>query len=267
MKYRMKITLLLAVIGGIFLAFVYVNPYTGSILLSEFVLQLSGSRGEFALGNSLSELLDFSMRMLPGYIFCAFIGTELYQSFCTASVYIFSRHPSRLGWYVKEVWGVLSAAALFMVFQCIVALITTFVRYDVIVDGAGVGLMIYHLVIYISWLFSVAMLINLLAIHLGGEAAYISVIGGHLVLVALLFFLNDDSLPILRCVNPVSHLVIAWHKSTSELLNSVLNTAYQNLYLEGTLSFMLLISVIVTVAEGVVIKKHDLLISNMETGG
>lgn len=37
--------ILLAVAGGIFLSIMYVNPYNGSITLSELVLQLSGSRG------------------------------------------------------------------------------------------------------------------------------------------------------------------------------------------------------------------------------
>ena len=65
----------ISVLGGIFLSFMYVNPFGESITLSETILQLSGSRGEFPLGTSATELMAFLMRMFPSYIFIMIYGT------------------------------------------------------------------------------------------------------------------------------------------------------------------------------------------------
>ena len=91
-KYQNGSIYLLAVMAGIFLSISYVNPYEGKIFLSELVLQLSGSRGEFVLNykNAL-ELVEVAMRLLPCVIMEVFLGIALYWHFCTASVYVFSR--------------------------------------------------------------------------------------------------------------------------------------------------------------------------------
>ena len=267
MKQYMKIILLVGVLGGIYQAFAYINPYSGTIQLSELVLQLSGSRGEFSLGNSLTELLDFSMRMLPGFIFSAFVGTELYRHFCTASVYVFSRHPHRLMWYSKEVMVILKSVALVQVIQIGTAIAVTECRYQVIFDAAGIGLLIYHFAIHSLWLFLSTLLINLLAIYIGSDSAYITVIGGQIALITVLTFAKEDTSPIIRIANPISHLVIGWHGSNNALYSQVLRTAYQHLNLNDSLCLMVLLSILIMVIGGVIIKKHDLLISNLEMEG
>ena len=75
---------MLAVMGGIMLAIGYVNPYAGIISLSELILQLSGSRGDLALGFSINELLSFVMHMIPDFVFEICFGTIIYQHLCTA---------------------------------------------------------------------------------------------------------------------------------------------------------------------------------------
>ena len=92
MKHKeITFLLLMGFCCGSLLAFTYINPYNGQITLSELILQLSGSRGEFSLGfSSLPELLSFSSKLLPTFLFELYVGTSLYQHFCTASVYIFS---------------------------------------------------------------------------------------------------------------------------------------------------------------------------------
>lgn len=267
MKQYIKLILLIGILGGTFHAFAYINPYSGAIQLSELVLQLSGSRGEFPLGNSLTELLDFSMRMLPGYIFSAFVGTKLYRHFCTASVYVFSRYPHRLTWYSKEVMDVFVSVALFQAIQIGAAIATTIGRYQIIFDGAGIGLLVYHFAIHSLWLFLATLLINLLAIYIGSDSAYLSVIGGQVVLITLLIFVEEDASPFIRAANPISHLVIGWHGSENMLYSEVLRTAYQHLNLNSSLLYMIFISVLIMLIGGAIIKKHDLLISNSETEG
>ena len=53
MKHKeITFLLLMGFCCGSLLAFTYINPYNGQITLSELILQLSGSRGEFSLGFS-----------------------------------------------------------------------------------------------------------------------------------------------------------------------------------------------------------------------
>ena len=50
MKHKeITFLLLMGFCCGSLLAFTYINPYNGQITLSELILQLSGSRGEFSL--------------------------------------------------------------------------------------------------------------------------------------------------------------------------------------------------------------------------
>lgn len=157
-RHHIKSVLIVAALSGALQAVIYVNPYTGTISLSELVLQLSGSRGEFALGVSLHELLGFAMRMVPSYIASAFIGTELYRHYCTASVYVFSRHPNRLSWYAKEVGFIFSSAVVFYIIQLATTIVTTIFRYQIDFDWAGCGLLLYHLAIYTLWLFTMSII-------------------------------------------------------------------------------------------------------------
>ncbi len=89
--------ILLAIPFGVWLSFAYINPYGGTITLSELVLQLSGARGTFALGLNLSELLDLTLRLVPMLVFQALAGTLMYQYYCTASVYVFSQDRTEDG--------------------------------------------------------------------------------------------------------------------------------------------------------------------------
>lgn len=265
MKHHLKIIFLLGILGGVFHAFAYINPYSGNIQLSELVLQMSGSRGMFPLGNSLTELLDFSTRMLPGYIFCAFLGTEIYRHFCTASVYVFSRWPHRLIWYSKEVTVILMSVIVFQVLNIGTTLITTDCRYQIFYDLAGIGLLLYHLAIHSLWLFLTTLLVNLLAIFIGSDHAYLLVIGVQIGLISLMTFLKEDTLPIIRAINPISHLVIGWHSSRNILYSGVLKSTYPFLTLNNSLLLMTVGSVGITFLGAVIIKKHDLVILNLET--
>lgn len=70
-----------AVLCGVLLSLAFVNPYSGQVTLSELVLQLSGSRGDLPLGTSLPELLSFSIKMVPYFLFELYIGVYLYRHF------------------------------------------------------------------------------------------------------------------------------------------------------------------------------------------
>ena len=133
--------LLPAPLLGIWLSLVYINPYGGQITLSELVLQLSGSRGSFPLGLSLTDVLTFSLRLVSTFVFEALAGVTLYRHWCTASVYVFSRIPGRRGWYLRQASGLLLTAALYQALLLAAALCTALLRWEVLFDlrGASAG--------------------------------------------------------------------------------------------------------------------------------
>ena len=96
MKHKeITFLLLMGFCCGSLLAFTYINPYNGQITLSELILQLSGSRGEFSLGfSSLPELLSFSSKLLPTFLFELYVGTSLYP-FPAASMPMPSRRAEQ----------------------------------------------------------------------------------------------------------------------------------------------------------------------------
>ena len=140
--------LLLAIPFGVWLSFSYINPYGGSITLSELVLQLSGARGTFALNLNLNELLDFTLRLVPVLVFQALAGTLMYQYYCTASVYVFSRIERRTAWYRRELGALAVKAFAYLALMLLSALITALVRWHIIWDAAGVRLLLYHFLIW-----------------------------------------------------------------------------------------------------------------------
>lgn len=167
MKYKIHVAIVLALIGGLLLSLAFINPYSGNTTLSELVLQLSGSRGEFPLGTSLPELVSLVMRMIPGYVFEIYFGTVLYRHFCTASIYVFSRYPKRLKWYFNELLTTGGIAFLYQSLLLVTVIFIATLRYQLQIDTAGIILLVYHLLLHMLWLYFITLCVNLLAIRLG----------------------------------------------------------------------------------------------------
>lgn len=257
---------------GIWISLAYINPYSHSITLSQLVLQLSGARGEFVLGTSLHGLLSFTLRLIPCFVFQAIIGTKFYQHFCIASVYIFSRIPNRVRWYTKEIGSIFLVAALYQFVYMLAAITTALVRYRIEFDVLGVQLFYCHLFIYAAWLFFTTLLVNIVAIYRGSSSAFICVVGAQTVSVcvlSLLNFLSDN--PTIQSVflriNPISPLVLCWHARKSSLLVSQIGSPYDGLYVEDSILIMVIICMITVAVGAIIVWRHDLIISNTETGG
>ena len=165
----------MAVLCGALLSLAFVNPHNGQITLAELVLQLSGSRGDLPLGTSLPELLSFSIKMAPYFLFELYIGVYLYRHFCTASVYVFSRTIHRTRWYIKECLKICGAGILYQAALIGTVIVITCCRYDVAWWGGSV--LIAHFVLYGLWLFAMVVLVNILSILLGSEGAFTIVLG------------------------------------------------------------------------------------------
>lgn len=273
MKYRYRLLFLIAVVSGVYLSVMYINPHSGVTLLSEMILQLSGSRGSFVLSFSYSELASFVMRLFPEFIFELYAGIMLYRHFCTASIYIFSRYPHRVRWYIGEVSHLGGAVCIFNILLLAVTILTTASRYGLQIDSAGIELMAYHFLIHSLWIYAMTLAVNLLAIYFGSSTAYALVISVQLVCIVLLNLMDclvkyyDGKLTYDNVIkwNPIAHLVLGWHSSHIENVNQVLTSSYMQVDLKCSLIMFLLFGIIITYIGAFIIKEYDLLVSDLET--
>lgn len=275
-KYGIRLLCSLAIVWGSLLAFIYVNPYSGIIRFSEAVLQLSGSRGEFALGFSLPELVSFAMRMVPYFVFEAYFGIAFYRHFCTASVYVFSRYPHRIKWYMRELACVGAYACLYQVILLGTVILVTSLRYQLQVDGAGIALLLYHFLIYFIWLYAMTVLINLLAVRFGSNMSFFLVLGVQISCITLLGCagiaeqkaeITGKAFVIWLKWNPVSRLVLGWQESGTDAVNAVLSQSFSVLDLNGSVLFCMLLLIVIAFLGALMVSRHDFLISDAEEGG
>lgn len=263
MKYRYGLLFILAAVSGVYLSIFYVNPYNGTIDLSEMILQFSGSRGSFELGFSYEELASFAMHLIPTFLFELYAGIMLYRHFCTASIYVFSRYPHRVKWYLKEVSYLGGTTGAFHIILLLAATVTTVCRFELRIDYAGMLLTTYHFLLYTLWVYIMTLSVNLIAIFFGSSAAYALVVGVQMVCIALLNFMDllvrnsADRLSYEKILiwNPIAHLVLGWRSS------------YMRTDLNASLLLFFLLWAAVTFAGAMIVKKHDILVSDSETGG
>lgn len=265
-KYQNRSILLIAVFGAFFLSIMYVNPYSGTITLSELILQLGGSRGEFALSFSMTELLSFAMRLMPFFVLECYMGIAMYRHFCTASIYVFSRYPNRRKWYWREM---ISVGGEIMIFQGVLLFITILIsmaRYQVVVDKAGIILAVYYYIIYAVWVYKITVIINLAALWLGSSTSYAVVLGVQMIEITLLSVTDLWHGYGMLKYNPISRLVLGWQGSRIESLNHVLLHSYDGLDLNASLLFEVITCGILLAVGSVIVRKHNLLISDSEMG-
>lgn len=266
---RNYIVFFTAILSGILLSYSYVSPYSGCITLSELVLQLSGSGGELALGFDSVEIVGFAMRLTPIWILEMFLGIELYQHFCTAGVFVFSRCTDRGQWYWREIFHVGVKVFLFHIIFLGFVLATAMVQYEVEIDTAGVILCGYHLLIYLLWSLAITVLINMLALKFGSSISFTVVMMIQAAGIALFCLggMFEEGTPQQEAVliwNPMAHLVLGWQRSIFPEV--VAQPLYEHFYLEVTLLFLLLLNVVVLILGAGMIKKQELLVSDCEIG-
>lgn len=267
--------LLLVTLGaccGVLLSIAYVKPYTNQIRLSEMVLQLSGARGTFILETTPGELLSYCAKTLPYLLFELYFGIHVYRHFCTASVYIFSRTPHRIRWYIKECLALIVAIVLFQTVMLAMTIATTWLRHELIWDMAGVKLLIIHALLYTFWTFAMTLLVNLFSITYGSGTAFTITFGGQTVLLVLLSVLtplenNVELYAFVMNINPMSHLVIGWHSAAIEWTGYLTVGIVSTLSLFSSFAYLSLIAVVVGIAGAICIQRQDVIVADSEFGG
>lgn len=274
-RYKLRMLLMIAVLGGISLSVLYINPYGGEITLSEAILQLSGSRGEFAMHFVMTEMVSFSLRLLPAYLFELYFGIMLYRHFCTASIYIFSRYPKRVRWYFGECLALGGNVILFQALLLVSALFTAAFRYRLYIDDGGILLGLYALAIPALWTYAATLAVNLVAVKAGSSTGF-GVVAGVQTVCIVLFGLEDTlrrymGIPFepegsLLRFNPMASLVMGWHTSRIEVLDRAVHAPYRTMDFNHSLAFCLALCLVILLAGAGIIQKHELLKSDSETG-
>ena len=249
---------------GVWLSVTFVNPYDSSLTLSYLVFQLGGARGDILLEFNMLDLLEFTLRLVPNLVFQAYAGTAFYRHYCTASVYIFSRIPKRLIWYKRESVILALKTLLYQGLIWAVAVVTAIVRWPLTPDRFGVWLLLFYWLIWSLWTYAFTLGINLVAIYLGSSSGFVLLASLQAVCISLLITLqafesNKGLLAILQRANPITCLILCWQ--TSKLFDGS-----GELYLEDSLLLVLVLATTVTVAGGLIVQRHDLLISDTDGG-
>lgn len=263
----------IAVVCGVLLSLSRINPYGGQITLQDLVLQLSGARGEFAMGLYYGAMVDFGFLMLPFFLYQFYGGIQLYRQFCVASVYVFSRTTNRVKWYVTELWGMCKGLLVLQVFLQSTTLLVAALRWNVVWTGEGWLLLGIHVLLFTLWTFTMALGVNLLALIWGSNTGFLAVFALQAGMLAALctgakLESADPALARLLVLDPVSRLVLGWQSGGVFGLEGVLPAEYGHvLNLSGSLLQVALMTVAVVILGLVVIEKKDILVSNLETGG
>lgn len=260
---------ILGFISGLILAIGFVNPYSGMISVSGIVLQLSGSRGVIPMGINLVELLSFTLRLMPLFVFEAYAGTKLYQYFCTASIYVFSRTTNRAKWYCYEILGITFQSFYFQFISIISTMIVTDLRYSVSLDPPDIILCLYHFLIFSFWTSAMTVVVNLFAILIDSSASFVLSFGMQVTMIVslmLIDYFKEDKIvaEVLKNINPMSHLVLGWHKAEIQGLNETFCVLSNSLTLPASLFLVMVIYFIIVVLGAVLITHFDLIISNSE---
>ena len=254
-----------ALVFGVWLSVSYINPYGGATTLSSLVEQLSGARGDFPLGPNMSELLSFTLRLLPFLVFQALAGISFYRHYCTASVYIFSRMPNRLRWYAKECALLALETLLYQALVLAAAIGVSAVRWTVTDVAHGLPVLLCHLLIWSLWTFAFTLGVNLLAIFVGSSTAFAALAAVQMVCISALIVLNrlEDNpalAQLVKRVNPITCLILSWQTSRFTPLGG------GGIYLEDSLALVLILAAGVAVLGGYLVERHDLLVSHSDGG-
>lgn len=262
MKSRTCGVFVISILSGIFLSVMFVNPYTNKLSITNLVLQLSGSRGELPLGVSLPELVSFSMRLIPEWIFECYFGVSLYKHFCVASIYVFSRQPNRTRWYLREFLKIGLFTIAFQLLLLLSVVFTTMLRYQLHIDETGVLYIFVHLFVRTLWTFSMTALINLVAIFKGSGGSFGGIVGMQGVLIVLLKIVKIA--PNIIKWNPIAWLVLGWQNCGFQFLASSFDPVYSGFLLEDSIMRVSILCVSLVAIGAIVINKHSLLVLNTE---
>ena len=99
------------------------------------------------------------------------------------------------------------------------------VRFSLFIDSIGIYVLFGHVYIYSVWIFIISYSINVMSVYKGSALSFNALMVVQFVLIGfigvfepLTRFINADTLKIYIFINPISHLILGWHKDVEELI-------------------------------------------------
>lgn len=171
------------------------------ILAGLFSLSLSNVHNLFRVSDIVMDSAFYGLAFYPQYInffidaympllfFQILMGNYIYQHFCCANIYYFSRMKDRKRWLFNEVSRLYGWALLYLwSYLFIRLLIVAFVQKGITIRLEDIILTVVYLVIHSLFLFSVTLLSNLLSVLTNKGLGFV-IVQGFIYLLATAFLL------------------------------------------------------------------------------
>lgn len=218
----------------------------------------------------------FFMDLFPYILFQLVWGTYVYERFCTASIYFFSRKDNKGGWYLGEcaklyLWGVFYLVCLVSVSIAMVSL-----GREITLDKASVYIAAFYILLYSFFLFATALLVNLLALRIKSVYGFGIVVsvellaaGAYEVLGNWICLTEEENNAVgmrlfaLKC-DPLSHLVLKWHGSFVGKVDGIINGYGLSFRIEESALAWAVAAVVVVVFGYAVIKRTEFIENEKE---
>ena len=260
-----------SLLAGIYYSFIYVNPMNDHILLSELIIQLSGCRGNLPLSGLFSALIGFIAEMLPLIVLEYYGGSMIYKKFCISSVYIFSRCPNRKKWMITETFLLFLILLLANIVSAMITVAISAVRFSLLVDSSGIYILFGHIYIYTVWIFLISYSINIMSVYKGSALSFNALMVIQFVLIGfigvvepLTRYINADTVKICIYINPISHLILGWHKDVEELIYNDNSLFCGFASIKGSILYISLLLIVFVIIGIRLIDNKEVIANNME---
>ncbi|MGG0717218.1 hypothetical protein ABE096_06410 [Robertmurraya massiliosenegalensis] len=252
----------IAILLGAFQATFFLGMHE-EILLSDIILTFGFSEVEIIL----VYLIELSLKLLPLLLFQILFGTYIYQHFCTASIYYFSRCPNRVRWFLTECSKLYLLSFIYPLVMVISGTTVASITNQIVFDEVSFILLLYYLLIHSLWLFFTALLINLIAIKLDSSLGFMAVVILQFTCVAMLLLWenvwpltdtqNLSNHALLLQFNPIAHLILAWHSSPISLLNERLDQFQIDFNLNNSIVVFFFLNIVFLTFGCWIVKKQE----------
>ncbi len=261
----------LAVVFSIISTFDLLIPGEDSVWAGEILNSLNF--GSVDLG--FQYFVDFLQGMIPLVMFQIVMGLAIYEHYCVASVYFFSRCSRIRMWFVKEAGKLFGEACAYSAVVMCSAILVCFAQGRLQMGGRDFPELFWRFLLYALWLFATSLLINLLAIRFDSVAGFGAVFGAEVLLVTALGALEGLNLSEPQEIsgygiqyqlwkwNPITQLVGKWHSGELQCFQGMeIQLVLPNVF---SLGYFLAFGILVTAYGFYVISKTEF-IENQKEG-
>jgi hypothetical protein len=260
--------LLVSIVWAIIRSMEFMAFSRGKESMTSILINIGLGQPHFSTGYMTLIFYD----LFPIILFQMIFGVSIYQHFCIANAYYFSRLSNKLKWYKNEVLILLSFAVIYFILYIGTTVGIMYITNCGYFDSETLVTMFYVFAYESIFTFAFTLLINIISIIFGSHNSFVIVFSIQVFCISSLLIFNDFlSLKgvggLLFKLNPISNLIFSWHSSDNAMLNSKINIHSIHFSLNSSLLYLVIISSIVVISGALLIKKVDIALENKEVQG